>query len=327
MGRVSTRLVGGPTADTLGGLTLHRHLLAAPMLIGVLAMASCGGNDSGTAANSSSSSSSTSASSSKVNTYTCATGTATASGSTALLPLAQKAATDYAAKCPGGTINVSGGGSSTGLANVAAGTSDIGDSDVPVTDAPSIDASSVTDHQVAIVAFAIIVNPKTAVTNLTLKQAQDVFSGKVTNWKDVGGANLPVTLIERKPGSGTRLSFDKCVMRGTAESTTPSSTQDSTQLVVQGVEGADGGASYVGLASVGTTTAVNLDGVKPDGSTVKAGTYPFWSHEHMYTKGAGSALAQSFIGYILSDEFQAGPLTTLGFLPLSTTTTQSLADK
>jgi phosphate transport system substrate-binding protein len=297
------------------------------MLIGVLAMASCGGN-SGTASNSSSSTTSSSSSSSaKVNTYTCATGTATASGSTALLPLAQKAATDYAAKCPGGTITVSGGGSSTGLANVAAGTSDIGNSDVPVTDAPSIDASTVTDHQVAIVAFAIIVNPKTNVTNLTLKQAQDVFSGKVTNWKDVGGADVPVTLIERKPGSGTRLSFDKCVMRGTAESTTPSSTQDSTQLVVQGVTGADGGTSYVGLASVGSTTPLSLDGVKPDASTVKAGTYPFWSHEHMYTKGAGSTLAQSYIDYILTDAFQSGELTTLGFLPLSTTTAQSLADK
>jgi phosphate transport system substrate-binding protein len=298
------------------------------MLIGVLAMASCGGSNSGTASNSSSSTTTSSSSSSaKVNTYTCATGTATASGSTALLPLAQKAATDYAAKCPGGTITVSGGGSSTGLANVAAGTSDIGNSDVPVTDAPSIDASTVTDHQVAIVAFAIIVNPKTNVTNLTLKQAQDVFSGKVTNWKDVGGADVPVTLIERKPGSGTRLSFDKCVMRGTAESTTPSSTQDSTQLVVQGVTGADGGTSYVGLASVGTTTPLSLDGVKPDASTVKAGTYPFWSHEHMYTKGAGSTLAQSYIDYILTDAFQSGELTTLGFLPLSTTTAQSLADK
>jgi phosphate transport system substrate-binding protein len=297
------------------------------MLIGVLALAACGGSNSGTASNSSSSSSSSSSSTSTAKTFACATGTATASGSTALLPLAQKAATDYAAKCPGGTINVSGGGSSTGLANVAAGTSDIGDSDVPVTDAKTIDPTTVTDHQVAIVAFAIIVNPKSGVTNLTLKQAQDVFSGKVTNWSAVGGANIPVTLIERKPGSGTRLSFDKCVMRGTAESTTPASTQDSTQLVQQGVAGADGGTSYVGLASVGTSTPVSLDGVKPDASTVKAGTYPFWAHEHMYTKGAGSPLAQSFIDYMQTDAFQTGEVVTEGFLPLSTTTAQSLADK
>lgn len=258
----------------------------------------------------------------------CVGGSITASGSTALQPLAQKASTDYHAQCAGGTITVSGGGSSAGLSNVNGGTSDIGDSDVPVTDAPSINASALTDHQVAIVVFAIIVNPKTTVTNLTLKQAQDVFSGKVTNWKDVGGADLPVTLIERKPGSGTRLAFDKTVMRGTPESTTPASTQDSTQLVVQGVTGADGGVSYVSLASANpTVTVVSLDGVKPGTDSVKAGQYPAFSHEHMYTKGPGSALAQSYIASILTDTFQTGTVTTLGFLPLSTTSAQSLADK
>ena len=297
------------------------------MLLGVLAMASCGGNDSGTASTSSSSGSTTT-STTKATGYTCATGTATASGSTALLPLVQKAAPLYAAKCPGGTINVSGGGSSTGLANVAAGTSDIGDSDVPVSNAKTIDPTTVTDHQVAIVVFAVVVNPKTGVSDLTLKQVQAIFAGTTTNWKDVGGKDLPITLIERKPGSGTRLAFDKTVMQGTAEAANPASTQDSTQLVVQGVTGADGGVSYVGLASVTPdVAAVSIDGHKPSADTVKAGKYPAFSHEHMYTKGAGSALAQSFIGYILSDEFQAGELTTLGFLPLATTSAQSLADK
>jgi phosphate transport system substrate-binding protein len=299
------------------------------VLVGVLALASCGGSDSGTASSSSSSSHSASSStSSGAKAFSCATGTATASGSTALLPLAQKAATDYAAKCPGGTITVSGGGSSTGLANVAAGTSDIGDSDVPVTDARTIDASTVTDHQVAIVVFAVVVNPKTGVQDLTLKQVQDLFAGTVTNWKDVGGKDLPVTLIERKPGSGTRLTFDKTIMKGTGESATPASTQDSTQLVLQGVAGADGGVSYLAASSADqTVTAVTLEGQKPDGDSVKAGKYPFFSHEHMYTKGAGSTVAQSFINYILSDTFQNGALTTLGFLPLSTTTEQSLADR
>ncbi len=296
--------------------------MAAPVLVGVLALAACG-SDTGAGGPTSSSSSTSSKAAAA-----CATGTATASGSTALLPLAQKATELYAAKCPGATVTVSGGGSSTGLANVAAGTSDIGDSDVPVSDAPSINGSTLTDHQVAIVVFAIIVNPKTTVTNLTLKQAQDVFSGKVTNWKDVGGADLPVTLIERKPGSGTRLAFDKTVMRGTPKSTTPASTQNSTQLVVQGVTGADGGVSYVSLASANATvTALSLDGVKPGADTVKAGQYPAFSHEHMYTKGQGSALAQSFIAYILTDTVQTGTVTTLGFLPLSTTDAQSLADR
>lgn len=310
---------------------MPRHLLAASLLTGVLALTACGGSSGGTASNSSSSSSSTSSSggsAAPANAPACVSGTATASGSTALLPLAQKAAQLYAAKCPGGSINVSGGGSSTGLSNVAGGTSDIGDSDVPVSDAPAINGSTLTDHQVAIVVFAVIANPKAGVSNLTPQQVQDIFSGKDTNWSQVGGAGVPITLIERKPGSGTRLTFDKTMMKGTAESASPASSQDSTQLVVQGVAGADGGVSYIAASSADATVKVlSLAGITPGADSVKAGTYPFFSHEHMYTKGAGSQLAQSFIAYILSDEFQTGQLTTLGFLPLATTTAQSLADK
>jgi phosphate transport system substrate-binding protein len=301
---------------------LRRSLLAGPILLGLLAVSACGGGSSGGTAGTSSSSSSAGGAAAA-----CATGTATASGSTALLPLVQKAAALYQAKCPGSTLTVSGGGSSTGLANVAAGTSDIGDSDVPASDARTIDASALTDHQVAIVMFAVVVNPATHVTNLTLAQVQDIFSGKVTSWSSVGGANLPVTLIERKPGSGTRLTFDKTVMKGTAESATPASTQDSTQLVVAGVAGAPGGVSYISAASANATAVpVSLNGVKPDASTVKAGTYPFFSHEHMYTKGAGSALARSFIADILSSTFQDQQVSALGFLPVATTSRQSLAD-
>jgi phosphate transport system substrate-binding protein len=309
----------------VGGLyILQRSLLAGLILLGLLAVSACGGGSSGGTTSSSSGGSSSGGGGAVA---ACATGTATASGSTALLPLVQKAAALYQAKCPGSTITVSGGGSSTGLANVASGTSDIGDSDVPASDARNIDASALTDHQVAIVMFAVVVNPATHVTNLSLTQVQSILSGKVTNWSSVGGANLPVTLIERKPGSGTRLTFDKTIMKGIPESATPASTQDSTQLVVQGVAAAAGGVSYVSAASVNASAVpVSLDGVKPDASTVKAGTYPFFSHEHMYTKGSGSALARSFIADILSSTFQDQQVSTLGFLPVATTTRQSLAD-
>lgn len=303
-----------------------QNLLLPVVAGGVLAVAACGSSDTsgGVAGTSSSSSSSTSS----AHTYTCATGTATASGSTALQPLVQKAAEAYQAACPGATISVSGGGSSTGLSNVATGTSDIGDSDVPSSNAKGIDTSTLTDHQVAIVVFAVVVNPKTNVTALTTQQVQDLFSGKVTNWKDVGGADLPVTLIERKPGSGTRLSFDKDVMKGTAESQSPASTQDSTQLVVQQVAGNDGGVSYINVASAGTSvTPVTIDGAHPTPADVESGKYGFYSHEHMYTKGDGSAVARSFIDFILSDTFQTTQVGALGFLPVSATSSQSAADK
>lgn len=302
---------------------MRRLRLAVPVVVATgLAVAACGSSSSSSAGAGGSSSAGSGAS------YTCTTGSATASGSTALQPLAQKASQDVAAACSGATVTVSGGGSSKGLSDVAAGAVDIGDSDVPAHFATGIDASSLTDHQVAIVIFAVVVNPKTNVTALTTQQIQDIFSGKVTNWSQVGGASVPVTLIERKPGSGTRLSFDKDVMKGTPQSSSPSSTQDSTQLVVQGVAAADGGVSYISAASVtGGVKAVTIDGAAPTAAELGAGKYMFFSHEHMYTKGAGSPVAQSYIGFILSPQYQSTTVTAQGFLPLSTTTLQAAVDQ
>lgn len=305
---------------------MQLRLLALPALAG-LALAACGSSNNTTS--SGGGSTPTASASTSPTPEPCATGSVTASGSTALQPLVAKAATLYQAKCPGATITVSGGGSSVGLSNVAAGTSDIGDSDVPVSNAKSIDPTTVTDHQVAIVVFGVIVNPGTGVTALTTSQIQDIFSGKVTNWSSVGGKNVPVTLIERKPGSGTRLSFDKIIMGTQQEAANPASTQDSTQLVLQGVAGAAGGVSYINVASANSTvTAVSIDGVAPTAANVTNGTYKLFSHEHMYTKSSGAApLATAFIDYILSSDFQTGQVAQLGYLPVATTKEQSAADQ
>lgn len=303
---------------------MQLRTLAVPAIAG-LALVACGSGDNNTTGTATTTGNAAAASSTG---SACAGGTITASGSTALQPLVQKAAQAYQANCPGATITVSGGGSSTGLSNVASGASDIGDSDVPVSNAKSIDASSVTDHQVAIVVFAVIVNPKAGVTNLTSQQVHDVFAGKITNWKQAGGADVPVTLVERKPGSGTRLSFDKIMMSGDQEAANPASTQDSTQLVLSSVAGASGGVSYLAASSADSTVSkVSLDGVAPSGDNVKSGTYKFYAHEHMYTKTSASPLATSFIQFMLSSDFQSGTVSQLGFLPVSTTSAQSAADK
>ena len=259
----------------------------------------------------------------------CVAGRTAASGSTALQPLVQKAAEGYMAKCSGATITVSGGGSSTGLSNVASAVSDIGDSDVPASNAKTIDPSTLADHQVAIVVFAVAVNAQTGVTALTSKQVEDIFSGAVTNWSQVGGKRLPVTLVERKPGSGTRLTFDSVFMHGTPESSSPASTQDSTQLVLQQVAGAPGGVSYLAASSIRDTSviAASIDGAKPSADAVRDGSYGFFAHEHMYTTKTPPPLAASFINYVLSDAVQGSLVSQLGYLPVSTTTRQSAADR
>ncbi|HEY6377779.1 MAG TPA: phosphate ABC transporter substrate-binding protein [Candidatus Dormibacteraeota bacterium] len=299
--------------------------LGAPITAGIVLLSACGSSDTSSSTAGGGASSTTPSSAAQA-TFTCATGSLSASGSTALQPLVQAAVSAYQAKCPGATITVAGGGSSTGLGNVAHGISDIGNSDVPVSFAKTIDASTVTDHQVAVAQFAVIANPKTGVTNLTLAQIQQVFSGQVTNWKAVGGNDVPVTLIERKPGSGTRLTFDTDVMNGTTESATPAATQDSTTLVVQGVLAADGGVSYATVGSAGSLTIVTIAGSTPSVGDINSGKYPFFSHEHMYTKGTGSALAQDFINFMMSKQFEA---TVLGqhYVPTSEITVQSKVDK
>jgi phosphate transport system substrate-binding protein len=261
----------------------------------------------------------------------CVGGTVTASGSTALLPLAQKAATDYHAQCGSATINVSGGGSSAGLSNVNSGTSDIGDSDVPASAAPGVNQANLQDHQVAIVIFTVVANNGAGVGSLTTAQVQSIFSGKVNNWNQVGGKNQAITLIERKPGSGTRFVFDKTVMGSVAESTTPAAQEDSTQLVMQAVSSQPGAVSYVGTASLSgasNVTAVKLNGVSADGPSVNAGTYPFFSHEHMYTRKspAPPGTATDYINFIIAPGYQSSAVPAAGFLPLSTTNRQSAAD-
>ncbi len=264
--------------------------------------------------------------------FACVNGSITASGSTALLPLAQKASQDYHAQCAGGTITVSGGGSSAGLSNVNGGQSDIGDSDVPATAAPGVNAANLADHQVAIAVFTVVANNGAGVTGLTSAQVRDVFSGKATNWNQVGGKNVAITLIERKPGSGTRFVFDKCVMGGVAESTTPAAQEDSTQLVMQAVSTQPGAVSYVGTASLqgaSNVTGLKLDGATADGASVASGAYPFFSHEHMYTRKspAPPPLAQSYIDFIMAPGYQSANVPAAGYYPLSTTPRQSAADK
>ncbi|GAC1337870.1 MAG: phosphate ABC transporter substrate-binding protein PstS family protein [Candidatus Dormibacteria bacterium] len=301
--------------------------LAGPIL-GVLLLAAgtaCGSDNSGSSASSSNAPGSAGSGSAA-----CGSGSVTASGSTALLPLVQKAADAYKAKCPGASITVSGGGSSTGLANVASGTSDIGMSDVPAKNAKSIDPASLQDHQVAVVVFAVAVNQAAGVTNLTSTQVKNIFSGKVANWKDVGGANVPVTLYLRKPGSGTRLAFDDIVMKGTAESGSPAGVTDSTQQLLTQLAGAPGGVSYAAASSISPgagVAAVSVDGHAATADAVKSGSYPIYSHEHMFTKAGGaSPLTTAFIKFILGD-FQKNEVTALGFLPVATQSAPSDADR
>src|SRR6202049_4889352 len=159
---------------------------------------------------------------------TCVPGSISADGSSAIKALIQKAADNYQAQCSGATITVAATNSSTGVTKAASGAVDIGDSDIPAGLVQGVDASTIVDHPVAIVLFAVVVNPGAGVTHLTSQQIRDISSGAVPNWSQVGGASLPIAVFERTAGSGTRFTFDKDMMHGTNETSSPAPVINTT---------------------------------------------------------------------------------------------------
>jgi phosphate transport system substrate-binding protein len=221
-----------------------------------------------------------------------------AAGSTALQPLVQAAAEAYESEHPDVKISVTGGGSRTGLALVASKAVDVGDSDILATGQDEL-----VDHKVAVVGFSVVVNPDDGVTGLTKKQIQDIFSGKVTNWKDVGGKDLGITVINRPASSGTRAVFVKTLM-GSVELNKSTSTEDATGTVVQKIKQTPGAVSYASFSGTHNQTGlleVAIDGARPADEDVESGKYPFWSYEHMYTYGPPTTAVSRFLAFLQSN--------------------------
>ncbi len=222
----------------------------------------------------------------------------TIAGSTALLPLAKDAAGVYQTQHADVKISVSGGGSGTGLNQVAAKAIDIGDSDIV---APA--GSTLTDNKVAVIGFAVIVDPKLGVKSLTKKQIQQIFNGAVTNWKDVGGPDQKIVVVNRTRGSGTRTVFEKTVIAPEKVVET-GLTEDATGTVVSVVGQTPGAISYAAFSGTHgkPITEVSIDGAAPTDANITVGKYPFWSYEHMFTNGAPAGAIADFINFVRSSD-------------------------
>ena len=164
-------------------------------------------------------------------------GSLLATGSSALQPLVEQVSTKFMAdaKYSGITVQVQGGGSGTGLTQVAGGQAQIGNSDIfaeeKFTDADAALAKDLVDHQVAVVAMATVVNKDVTVDNLTKAQLVDIFTGKVTNWKDLGGADEKITIVNRPSSSGTRKTFEKYALGTKSVDLAGSIQEDSSGTV------------------------------------------------------------------------------------------------
>lgn len=237
-------------------------------------------------------------------------GTITAAGSSALKPLADDAADSFLNDHPDVSITIDAGGSGEGLKQVSEGTVDIGNSDVAAEDKlDETAAKELVDHQVCVVTMAPIVNKDVAeagVKSLTKEQLISIFTGKTTNWKDVGGPDEDIVLVTRPESSGTRATFQKYALDGNEEASNTSMETDDSGVLLTNVKSTNGAIGYVALSyltgDAGVET-VAIDDVEPTLENTYSGKYPVWTFEHMYIKGEPNEVTKAFLDYITGDEY------------------------
>ena len=236
-------------------------------------------------------------------------------GSDTVLPLAQKEAEEFMKKDSTASISVTGGGSGVGFTALIDGTTDIAmaSREIKLDEKTKLEINSVKVEEVLIAkdALAVIVNPTNKISKLTKEQLKDIFTGKITNWKQVGGDNEKIVVYARETSSGTyeffkghvmdKINYDKSVLNLPA-----------TGAIVQSVSQTKGAIGYIGLAYLNSDVkdvAVSYDDGKTyvNASTENAinGTYPITRPLFFYFDESLDKKVRSFVDYILSKEGQS----------------------
>ncbi len=251
-------------------------------------------------------------------------------GSDTLVNLALAWAETYMQEHPEVRISVTGGGSGTGIAALINGTADIANASRAMKneeiEAARANGTEPVEFTVALDAIAVVVHPSNPVNHLTIQQISDIYTGKITNWKEVGGEDRPIVLLSRESNSGTYMYFLEHVVRmGDPKSDLLFSPETllmpSSEGISAEVRQNPNAIGYDGLGYVTPDQKVIAVGLIPDGpfvlpsvDTVNDGTYPISRPLYMYTAGEPRGVVKAYIEWILSEGQRIVP--TLGFVPL-----------
>ncbi len=244
----------------------------------------------------------------------------TVTGSTTVLPIAERAAEAYMEANPSADILVSGGGSSVGVQSVGEGTADIGMASRDLKSAESEKYPDLVQHVIAKDGIAVIINNDNPVDGLSVEDIRLIYSGDITNWNEVGGEDAEIVIVGRDSASGTRETFENLVMddRENAATMLEKNSNGAVQATIASTPGAIG---YVGLGYLDGTVkgvAIDVEGtlIDPSVENVLGGTYPISRSLNMFTSGEPTGLAEAYLEFILSEEGQM-IVEDEGFVPLT----------
>lgn len=248
----------------------------------------------------------------------------TVKGSDTMVILSQKWAEVYMKKKPGTSIQVTGGGSGVGLAALINGSTDIANSSRPIKSSEvgklkEKYGSMGVEIPCAKDGLSVFLNKGNTVSELTIKQLGDIFSGKITNWKEVGGVDAKIQLYGRESSSGTFEFFKDHVVK--TDFSPSCQTLPGTAAIVNAVKkdkysiGYGGSAYAEGVKDCKVKKDAKSKGVLPTVATVKNNTYPISRYLYMYLKAKPTGETKAFIDWILSPQGQA-LIAEVGYYPL-----------
>lgn len=235
-------------------------------------------------------------------------------GGTAHIPVMKKAAQAVMSANPDIRITVTGGGSGVGVQKVGEGLVQIGNT------GRALKESEVTKYGLktfpfAIDGVAVAVNPSNKVTSLTGAQVRDVFAGKIANWKELGGADAPISLYVREDGSGTRETFEERAL-GKGSSAAGANVVNSNGAMKTAIAQDPNAIGYVGIGHLDSSIiGVTVDGMVPSQENAADGSYTITRRLYMNTRGEPRGLTRLFIDYIYSADGR-GFISSSGYIPL-----------